>query len=71
MTSHSPSQSSVGLGFVDRLAVIFDLGGPACPPVHLGDRVLNREHAVDRGLETPGDLAVTISAKRPLWRKIG
>ena len=41
---------------VDRLAVKFDLRRPDRAPIRLGDRVLNRQHAIDRGLETPGDL---------------
>ena len=45
-----------GLGIVDRLSMILDLRRAVLAPVHLGDRVLDREHAVDRRLEAPGDV---------------
>ena len=54
------------MGFVERLAVILDLRGTAWPPVHLGERVLNREHAVDRGLEAPGDVAAYHFGEAPV-----
>ncbi len=46
--------------------MILDLRGTAWPPVHLGERVLNREHPVDRGLEAPGDIAAYHFGEAPI-----